>query len=530
MDETNEDWKVVKDKFFEQVGLVHHQLSSYNDFIENTLQDIVQDTLPIHIEIDQLDHDTKSQTKLIYTFEFKKIVIMKPQIIEHDQTKSLMYPRDARLRNFTYTAPMFLEIDKQLEIKTATGSSKQCGTENVLIGYIPVMLGSDICNLKDKSPAERVELGECIYDPMGYFIINGNEKVLIAQERMARNIVCVYNSKKELPTCEISSVSESSSRTNSSCIIKPFLNKSNMGSNNEEVVFRISVPYTKKNTFIPIAVLFRALGIVRQKQMIQLICQDQQDQQMFDLLRPSFEEAYVNEQGQSDLNLQNAALEFIGHRAATQIVKHETRLSYAKSTLSKYFLPHVSISDTDFEKPKALFMAYMINQLCQCLLDRRKYDDRDYLGNKRLDVAGSLLAQLFKQSFFRITRETTMQLEKKLSPCKDGQTIAIEDLHIAHILSVNDVTRTFKHALSTGNWTACRKTTVKTGVAQVLSRYSFMAATSHLRRISSAVAKDGAILKPRLLHNTHFGRICPAYVQSIFQIFQISTCLINFLF
>ncbi len=49
------------------------------------------------------------------------------------------------------------------------------------------MLRSSTCNLYNCTPQERIELGEGIEDPGGYFIINGNERVLIGQLRNAYN-------------------------------------------------------------------------------------------------------------------------------------------------------------------------------------------------------------------------------------------------------------------------------------------------------------------------------------------------------
>jgi DNA-directed RNA polymerase II subunit RPB2 len=46
---------------------------------------------------------------------------------------------------------------------------------------VPIMLRSDYCNLNGKSERDLCDLGECPYDQGGYFVINGSEKVLIAQ-------------------------------------------------------------------------------------------------------------------------------------------------------------------------------------------------------------------------------------------------------------------------------------------------------------------------------------------------------------
>lgn len=68
--------------------------------------------------------------------------------------------------------------------------------DKVLIGKVPVMVRSKFCHLSRMSKQEIVkDARECRYDQGGYFIVNGNEKVLVAQERMASNIVLVFKLK-----------------------------------------------------------------------------------------------------------------------------------------------------------------------------------------------------------------------------------------------------------------------------------------------------------------------------------------------
>ena len=59
------------------------------------------------------------------------------------------------------------------------------------IGYIPVMLRSQICCLANKTHAEMAQLGECPLDPGGYFIVKGTERVLLMQEQLSNNRIIV---------------------------------------------------------------------------------------------------------------------------------------------------------------------------------------------------------------------------------------------------------------------------------------------------------------------------------------------------
>jgi DNA-directed RNA polymerase beta subunit len=88
---------------------------------------------------------------------------------------------------------------------------------------VPIMLRSSYCTLYQQSEKDLTELGECPLDQGGYFIINGSEKVLIAQEKMSTNHVYVF--KKRQPNkfayiAEVRSMAESQNRPASSMFVR----------------------------------------------------------------------------------------------------------------------------------------------------------------------------------------------------------------------------------------------------------------------------------------------------------------------
>ena len=70
------------------------------------------------------------------------------------------------------------------------------------------------------------------------------------------------------------------------------------------------------------------------------------------------------------------------------------------------------------ESKKAYFFGYMIHRLLLAALERRDLDDRDHFGKKRLDLAGPLLANLFRMLFRKLTRDVYRYLQKvcRMSP------------------------------------------------------------------------------------------------------------------
>lgn len=93
---------------------------------------------------------------------------------------------ECRKRSLTYSAPIFADIIYTLGDKIIR--------KKVRIGQIPIMLHSCKCVLRNKSPAELAAMQECLYDPGGYFIVKGNEKVLLSGEQMSKNrVLCDIN-------------------------------------------------------------------------------------------------------------------------------------------------------------------------------------------------------------------------------------------------------------------------------------------------------------------------------------------------
>ena len=272
-------------------------------------------------------------------------------------------------------------------------------SKRVYIGRVPVMLRSTYCTLANLSDDDLIAFGECPYDQGGYFIINGSEKVIIAQEKLANNHVYVFYkgaATKYSYTAEIRSSAEKGSKKTSQLSVK-MLKSSENGASGQYI--KATLPYISQE--VPIAIVFRALGFVADKDILDHICYDFNDQEMLELLKPCIEEAFV-------IQDENVALDFIGRRGRTVGANQASRIRYAKDILRNEFLPHVENSETR----KAFFFGYMVHRLCLAALERREPDDRDHYGKKRMDLAGPLLASLFRQLFQKLTKDLSKYLQK----------------------------------------------------------------------------------------------------------------------
>ena len=98
-------------------------------------------------------------------------------------------PAEARHRNLTYESCLYVEVQKSAFNALTHEPEGEPVTTVEWIGNVPIMVHSTYCRLKDTTDKDKVTYGECVFDQGGYFVINGSEKVVIAQERQAYNRV-----------------------------------------------------------------------------------------------------------------------------------------------------------------------------------------------------------------------------------------------------------------------------------------------------------------------------------------------------
>lgn len=532
---TPEDCWTVISSFFETKGLVSQQTDSFDEFTQTTIQDLVNEYSTI--TLDQPNPPSPPGRTIAlrrYEIKFGSVMVSRPTISETDGTVTSLLPYECRDRNLTYASPLYIKItkkvsaaverevplhemdDAQQEQYARTGEhptkleweEEENGEDDnlgksddwkdmVFVGKLPIMVKSKICHLSREQDDSLFLVNECPYDQGGYFVINGSEKVLIAQERSAANIVQVF--KKAQPsaytyTAEIRSALEKGSRLISSMMLKLY-GKGDSARGGFGQTIHTTLPFVKSD--LPVAIVFRALGVVSDEDILNHICYDRNDSQMLEMLRPCIEEAFCVQD-------REVALDFIGKRGNRDQagLGREKRVRVAKDILQKETLPHISQTEGS-ETRKAFFLGYMVHKLLQCALGRREPDDRDHFGKKRLDLAGPLLAKLFRG----IMRRMNTELANYLRRCVEGN----RHFNLAVGIKPGTLSNGLKYSLATGNWGDQKKAMSSTaGVSQVLNRYTFASTLSHLRRTNTPIGRDGKLAKPRQLHNTHWGLVCPA--------------------
>ena len=421
---------------------------------------------------------------------------------ENNGVKNILYPDIANKRNYSYMSNILIDMCIEIELLDEYNNVIKIPNKilnGILIGTIPIMVGSKYC-----MTSKYKKNLKCKYDIGGYFIINGNEKVVISQEKIAPNLVQVFRSKKDkfLLNAEIRSLHEKVFGI-PKCISISITNNSDIY-NNE---LYINVPNLQNN--IPIFIIFKLLGCITDKEILYNIIDNsipEIDKIMTNILLPSFEKC-INIKNELD-----AYRYLISNMNIYQNITEEKKIEYINNNLIPNILPHI----TDRNK-KVLYLGYMINKMLKCYLKLDNLSDRDNYIHKRIETPGVLIGnitylcynKIFKDSIGIIQNEVT----KKILNINDIENIAniINYTNIYRIIRPVYFETTIKSSLATGNWGIKNNlSNNKSGVSQVLNRLTYLSGLSHLRRVSTSGDVTGKLIPPRKLHTSSWGYVCPS--------------------
>ena len=485
--------QIIIDKYFQQENiLTSHQIESYDNFIDNIFPMIISQFFPINLEF-------KDNSKIkCLQLNIQNLSVEPPYYTENNGCSKIMTPNIARLRNFTYslaitgTISVLITIyDNDQEIKL-----NEKLIHNIIITKIPIIVKSKYCTYKKDIQSE------CYLDPGGYFIINGNEKVLISQEKIAPNLIQVYgvtkNSSKYGYISEIRSTNDKTYGINKTISVK-FTNKTNIYENK----LYITLPHIKHD--VPLFILFKALGCLSDKESIYYIIDNNQsiiDTTMMKILQNSLSEV-------KKYRTEHDALKYLSKYISNSNNSFtiDMKINYCSNIIQKEFLPHLSGNI-----PKLYFTGLMVNRLLKCYLGIGKTSDRDSYFNKRIETSGVLIGNLTIQAMSKVVKDIKTFINKEINTgvwsINNNYDDIINDINISKIIKYNYIENILKGALATGNW-GMKNNINKQGVSQVLNRLTFMSTLSHLRRVSTPVDSTGKLIPPRKLHSTQWGYICP---------------------
>lgn len=431
-------------RYLEQHSLVESNIVSFNDFIQNKMQQIVS-------EINEnINTDDEVEIK------FGKVRIDKPNIIEADGSTNYVSPGTARLRSLTYSAPVFVELT--IKFGNQTDSSE------VEIGRIPVMVRSEVCNTHGMGKEQLAENYMDPLDPGGYFIINGNERVMVMNEDLAANQPFIEEGRLGL-TLRVYS-------QRGSYRIPTTISETNDG------ILEITFSRLKN---IPAVVVLKALGMIKEEEIAKSI-------------RHENDCLIVNLYEFANLASPDDAIAFIAEKAGIQGTKKEIAMR-VKQRIDSFLLPHIGVEKAS-RTEKAGTLCKLIRLYLKAKENKGIRTDKDHYANKRIKLSGDLMADLFRVNMGIFVRDLQYTLQKvaKRKKFYSIKTIAKSTLFTHRIES----------AIATGSWIGERS-----GVTQNMDKTNYLAMLSQLQRVSSMLPGEQENFLARTLHPTHYGRFCP---------------------
>ncbi len=452
-------WKIVETLVRDR--LVLHHTEAYELFLEKYIHDIVKDQSVLDITT---EHGRNIQ------INFSNITFSTATFIDSNNQIAIMYPKDALQKRLTYSVPAHVDISV-----TENGETKLF--QRQFMGLIPIMVGSKYCNGQSQT---NKALKKFVNDPGGYFIIKGNEKLLICQERIVDNR-CFASYRQHKKFCFLVELRSNKTMAQMANVFQ-CMSDGNV----------IHCQFVNSRNSVPICVLFALFGAKTDKQIMNCIVGPNATAEDLEIYSDAMEGSFREWHEMKKTLLKDEMT------VEAYIVSHLTNRQMQLSFLMKNrIIPHV-----DTTEEKLLYFGFVLRALITFVKSRSKNSiDRDSLQNKKIESCGILMAQLFK----KLWKDTYNSLKHQILREKDWNPTENQ------ILKPNTITNRIVTALATGSWDSkisCENK--KFGVAQILKRLNDISSLSHLRRINSPISKTGKLIQPRKLHNSQLGYLCCA--------------------
>ena len=481
------DLDVMVDLLFNQNKFLYqHLFNSYHQFIE----EIIPYSLSRNINT---FYENIIDDK-IFSHGFK---IEDISIRPCENNNNIIFPNDARKNHLNYFASIVGKVTQVVQIEDLITGEKNIKTvgeisPNIIVASVPIMVKSKYCTTHIKKDLH----GECKYEPGGYFIVNGQEKVVMSIESMTTNKLLVYTKKDSSYKDGYFYSAQINSRVND-------------WSDNLQIVTirnrKDGVITFKSSQFaeLPITIILRAYGIESDKNIINLITNDINDNRMVNMIRTSLSESFddMGNEIKSKESAMNYLISKLKYNKRISITNEDVAVIQRKILLNKIMthdiLPHLG---EDIEK-KVIFIGYMIKRLLEVTLHREEPDNRDGFMNKRIEPPGVLLGQIFRQNWKKMLSEIGKNFKKRNK--NDS-----EPVNVVNMMKPIVIEHGIKTALSTGIWGIHKS---KKGVAQSIIRLSWLKSLAELRRVMAPNPdkSTSGVIGIRMVDNNQLFFICP---------------------
>jgi DNA-directed RNA polymerase II subunit RPB2 len=460
-------------------------------FLHNSYDKFIEDVKIFLTRGEHIIFEIFTEEKKYTHFLTFSNVVIEPPILENGVEP--MSPSYSRLNNKNYSGKIRFNVTQKLRITDITTDKEEISeigkTEKGISINIPIMLRSSYCNMTNQ---HEIAKKETEYDPGGYFIIKGMDRIIISQDSMAPRQILVFEMKDNSKYSQVAQINSKPSRSGDKTMqaAKVFINKHG--------IITVKIPVIEEVNAI---VFFKALDIITDGNIVAYSTYDYNDIDAVQIIRKTMEQCKDN--NGNYIKTKDEALNFLLSKIkiTPRYIECEDKEKLQKlkkihllNVLKIHFLPHVE-GDLIF---KGYHLGLMVNRIINVYLGRRDADDRDSYLNKRVDTPGDLLFELF-YNYFNKTIKETQKIFKNVEYIKNP-------INVINQIRFNNIDKGIILALSTGNWPRQR-----TGIAQIAPRLSYFQTISVLSRIDVPENGNDAtkIEGPRHLHQSMNGFLCP---------------------
>ena len=493
---TNDIFRLLDLYFYKEFYTYRHLHDSFDKFIDDTIPNFLREGS--HVFSEFITEDRYIRHKFVFT----NIRMDSPKLSNGIDP---MFPADARHLATPYSMIIYADITQVKEVIDINTSGKNNITTTVVgrteqnrpAMIVPTMIRSKYCNLNVYKEETR---DECRFDPGGYFIVNGSEKVVICQDGMIRNSPMVFVKKNSNVSYNVVQVNSKSSDPMGMMQAMSIKMKKD-----GEMIAKIPILYE-----VNVITIFRALGIESDRDIIDYCVYDQTDSHMIELLRSSLDTCINdNDDMGTKIQTQEEAIDYLitkmrvvkKYTESNQKTKLEQRKLHLMDLFKTSFLPHIEGAKTsDPYREKAFYLGYMINKLLNVQLGRAPMDNRDSYCKKRVDNIRELFEEIMIQQYKNNMAECNKQFIARM-----GDNIDAEEVYnVIHQFKAGTFEQGFKASLMLGNWPR------KKGVSQMMQRFSYMQLLSFLSRIDSqsGTQSSSKLTKPRQVDPSSIPYLC----------------------
>lgn len=407
-------------------------------------------------------------------------IFFPPRISTSDSNWIPLTPQLARDNGYTYSSELYADFVLN------AGTPQEERLPQSFLGKIPVMLGSVLCHLKGKTDKERMEMGECPSDPLGYFIIKGSEKIVLMQEKLRTDRIFLYHpSTKDAVVCKMTCSTVAGSTNVTIALGK----KSKALKIHLAFMGRSKGKTNKIGNTVSVFQIYRMLGMKDPNQILQMISlftKKEYIKKIWVQLQPTF--VKLGQVGDD--------IEHISRKKGLGNMDYGIKQASIMKDLKNELFPQVPPENTT---QKLYMLSIMVVRYAEYMIGERQLDDRDNWGNKRVENAARSLEQLFGN----IWKESVLKAQDVID------TKGLQGLQsVKREINPSFIADNFVSSFNSNNWGVQGSYMPKENITDNLKRDSIAAVYSHLTKVNTPTNRRAKQAKVRMVQMSQLGFVC----------------------